>query len=304
VALFRLHDRIAHAFSWFVLAYLPNMTLRPLSFLLFVFLTWFLGFQLSASLVMALQLCALASLALIQYVFLRQGLRQFIKGVKPVYETHLWLRTAAPLLLATLFVQFFPEINVVIIGVILPPEDVAVFYASFRVALLLAFFQSAVNALMIPSASRLHAAGDRGALQQLVARTTQLRFWLALCGLIVLALIGRTVLGWFGEEFVAGYASLLILALAQLVLAAVGPVDQLLNITGHQNQCLYAFTAALIIAVVLNMVLVPKFGILGAAWAVVLVMVLWTLWLHQVVVKQLGIRPSVLSFASVFTRTM
>ena len=99
--------------------------------------------------------------------------------------------------------------------------------------------------------------------------------------------------------FVGGYDALVILSLSQLVIAAVGPVDVLLSITGYQDRCLRVFALSLVSAVVLNLMLVPIWGIVGAAIAVFLVVVLWTTWLYYIVVRHLGIRPSVFSLSLV-----
>ena len=101
------------------------------------------------------------------------------------------------------------------------------------------------------------------------------------------------MLGLFGDEFVAGYEIMMILAVTQLVRSAAGPVLSLMSVTGHQDSCLIVFASALVAAVVLVFALVPVFGIQGAAVTVLLVTLGWSLWLHHLVVSQLGIRPSI-----------
>jgi O-antigen/teichoic acid export membrane protein len=54
--------------------------------------------------------------------------------------------------------------------------------------------------------------------------------------------------------------------------------------------------------VALNLVLVPHFGINGAAATVLIVVLIWAIWLHGLVVRHLGIQPSVLAFRSAITR--
>jgi O-antigen/teichoic acid export membrane protein len=296
----RLNLRIAHAMSWFKLAFLPNVALRPLVFILIVYAAWQVGIQLTSSIAMLLQLIALCLITIGQFSILKPLLNRELKEVQPRYESRLWLSTATPLLLITLFTQFFPEVSVVLVGSMLPADEVAVFNASFRTSLFIAFGLNAVNAIMIPRVSKLYAAGDREALQQLVMISTHLRFWSALFAVLVLALYGDYVLVLFGEEFVMGYEALMILALSQLVLAAIGPVDVLLSVTGFQKQCLRVFALALALTVILNLILVPLYGITGAAIAVFLVVAYWAIWLHKLVVRHLEIDPSLFAFLSKF----
>jgi O-antigen/teichoic acid export membrane protein len=73
----------------------------------------------------------------------------------------------------------------------------------------------------------------------------------------------------FGPEFVAGASALVILALPMLVAMAAGPVDVVLVMAGKSSWNLFNVAIALMTNVVLNVVLIPPFGITGAAiaWA-------------------------------------
>ena len=120
--------------------------------------------------------------------------------------------------------------------------------------------------------------------------------------LFILVLAGKDILALFGDDFLICYETMLILAAAQLVLAAAGPVDVLLSITGHQDRCIPVFALALLATIALNLFLVPRFGINGAAVTVLLIAPLWTSWLHVLVVRHLKIQPSVLAFKSAFRK--
>jgi O-antigen/teichoic acid export membrane protein len=301
-SILRLNLRIAHAMSWFSLAFIPNMLLRPLLFLVLVYAAWRTGASLSANTAMLLQLAALVVITIGQIAILRRMLKPELGDALPEYETRNWMRIAAPLLLVTLFTQFFTEISVALIGTMLPSDAVAVFNASYRTALFIAFGLAAVNAIITPRVSRLYAAGDHDGMQHLIALATQLKFWSSLCAILVLVFFGKNILALFGEEFLTGYGVLLILAASQLVLAAVGPVDVLLSITGHQDYCVRVFALALLATIFLNLVLVPRFGMIGAATAVLLVVLFWAFWLHALVVRHLEIQPSVLAFKSAFRK--
>jgi len=291
--LFRLQDKVAHAFSWLALAFAPSMTLRPLLFLLLIGATYFYHLQLSPSLAMGLQFIALGAVTLGQYLLIAPRVRDALGDTTEEYRIRGWTSTAIPLLVSTLFLQYFPELSVTLIGMLLPAADVAVFYSCFRIALFIGFGLSAVNALLAPRISKLHSAGNITELQQHVTQTTRLKFFCGLGLLILLTLFGRNILAWFGAEFVEGYYTLLILAFSQFIIAVTGPVDLLLNLTGHQNRSLKAFSVAVPVSVGLIVTLVPIIGIAGAAVSIVLTAVFWNIWLHSVVVRELQIYPSI-----------
>ncbi len=122
----------------------------------------------------------------------------------------------------------------------------------------------------------------------------------ALIGTVGFAFLGEFILSLFGEPFLVGYRTLMILAVAQFVRAVAGPVSELLAVTGHQDHCLYAFGLALPLTIGLNVVLVPRYGIEGSAVTVLLGIVFWTFWLHGVVLRRLRIRPSILAVQTAF----
>ena len=167
------------------------------------------------------------------------------------------------------------------------------FHVSFRLALLVAFALFAVDAVTGPEAARLHMSGDKSALQSVVNRATRLRFTVAVIAALVFVVAGKFLLGLFGTEFEQGYRLLIILAVAQLVQAAVGPVARLMSVSGHQDRCLVVFITALLILGALTAVLVPLFGASGAAIAALIDMTIWALWMRHLVVRHLDIRPGI-----------
>ena len=299
-ALLRFNLRVAHAMSWFKMAFLPNMLIRPVIFIILLYIVWQASAHLSANTAILVQVIVLILVTLVHFIIIRKMLSWKISGEGLSYDKKEWHGIAAPLLLVTLFTQYFPEISIIAIGVMLPPEDIAIFNACYKVALLIGFGLAAVNSYTIPKISRQFASGDKDNMQRLVAVATQMKFWPSLLALLVFALFGHDILGLFGDEFTNGYVALLILGAAQLVMAAIGPVDVLLSITGHQNLCMRVFAFSIVATFLLILVLVPIYGVNGAAMTVLVVVLLWSTWLHILVVRHLDVRPSVLSFRTAY----
>jgi len=293
VALTRSFKRFAHACSWFVLSYIPDMTLRPLIFLALIWGVWSMHGELSAETAMLLQLAAIVIIAFGLSSFMLPRMRRLLQGSRPRYETRQWLRVSWPFLVIVMFNQYFAEFSVVIVGLQLPPEDVALYSVCYKTALLIGFIFFAVHAAVYPKISALYAKGDIAALQVLTVNVARLNFGLALCALIVYWGLGRHILALFGDHFVGGYPMLLLIAASQLVLAAMGPVSELLSVSGNQGRSVYVFSAASILTVILNFMLIPLYGVEGAAMTVLAVMTLWAGWMHFLVVKHLKIIPSV-----------
>ena len=74
-------------------------------------------------------------------------------------------------------------------------------------------------------------------------------------------------MAFFGDDFVVGWPVIVIVAAAQLFNSSVGPTARVLAMTGRQRMVMVATISSAIVAVVGNLLLVPSFGIFGAAIA-------------------------------------
>src|SRR5262249_56309992 len=79
--------------------------------------------------------------------------------------------------------------------------------------------------------------------------------------------LGRRISGLFGPQFADGYEVMFILAAGLLARAAIGPIERLLNMLGEQRICAAVYAAAFAINLALCIVLIPSFGMAGAASA-------------------------------------
>ncbi len=281
---------LANSFSNFGLGFIPSNVARPLVFFSLVASFWLMRIELSASAAMALQLAAVAVVALVTLWLVRTFLRSRLGDVEPEYHGREWLRASVPMLATILFSGYFAEIIIILIGFALAPEEVARFHVSFRLALLISFGLFAIDTATAPDLARHYAAGDFAEVDRVVKQATRLRIAGALLATGVFAVAGRWALSWFGPEFVAGYPLLLILACGQLVQSAVGPAARLMSISGHQDQALAVSAGALLLAIVLVILLVPRYGALGAAVAATLDLALWALTMRFMLRRSTGLK--------------
>lgn len=301
-ALILIHGANAHGFSWFRTTFLPNDIFRPLLLLIAILIAKFNGYELSADIVMLLHMAVMVVILVFLSPAVLWRVNYKFPKITPKYQTRLWIRTAVPLLGITLFVVYFTELTMITVGIYLDAEQLAIFNASFRVAILIAFGIHAIDATTMPKASELYAAGDKKALQAVIRRTTVLKCFGSVAAVIGLSLFGEYILALFGKPFLAGYQPLMILAIGQLLRAIFGPVTQLMSISGHQDHCLYVFLFALIAMITLQPILIDQFGINGAALTVVIVIFVQSIWLHLLVMRYLSINPSLFAIGNAFIR--
>jgi O-antigen/teichoic acid export membrane protein len=140
-----------------------------------------------------------------------------------------------------------------------------------------------------PRFSAIIAEGDRAKLAAFATDATRWTFGPALgVGLVVLA-AGQFLLSLFGAAFAAGHIVMAILLAGILVRALVGPGEMLLMMAGRQNLCAWLYAVTLAVSIGLNLFLIPRFGIEGAAIATASAMAVEALLLHIAARRSLGI---------------
>ena len=106
---------------------------------------------------------------------------------------------------------------------------------------------------------------------------------------IILLLTGKFLLSLFGSEFSAGYPLLSILVIGIVARSTIGPAESVLNMSGQQNICAVIYGVTLLVNVVLNLTLIPKFGLYGAAWATTTAMIFEAAALYFITFRRLGL---------------
>lgn len=262
-----------------VIALAPNSIVRPVGTLLAV------G---AASLVLALNgtVAVTAFVIAISVGVLWQALSEPMDLRLPEFDVKRWIRVATPIWVFSVLSLATERADLLIVAAYLPIEDVAAYGAAAATATVVLLFLIAAEVLAGP---RFAAARDRVELQGLVRETTRLGFFPAVMLVILYVLFGRQILSLFGQSFQRVYGVLLILSIGRLISAAFGSVVLVLNTTGHQDDNLKAFGLVAPAGVLASLLLVPRFGLIGAALVTSGTMVTWNVWLHLVVRRRLGI---------------
>jgi O-antigen/teichoic acid export membrane protein len=201
----------------------------------------------------------------------------------------MWLRVSAPLILVALFNELTARADVLLIGLYLRPDDVAVYNAASRTASLVEFVMTATMALSAPRFATLHAENDHAGLQRQLTQVVQLTVWPTVALGLMLAALGPWVMGLFGRGFAAGAGALAILAFAKVLFAARAPATSLLTMTGHQDLAAVVYGGSAALNVALNLVLIPLAGVEGAALAALITFAASAVALNRIVARRLDL---------------
>ncbi|MGL5816919.1 MAG: oligosaccharide flippase family protein [Phycicoccus sp.] len=162
-----------------------------------------------------------------------------------------------------------------VLGRLAGPADVGVFTVAARLVSLAVFVMPPITNAFAPHMAHLAHTGRREEAARAYGDATRWILAASLPAFVVLIAFSDPLLRLFGEDFRSGAAVTVILALGQLVAAAAGPCGVVLNMSGRVWISMVDNVGVLVLNIVLTVLLVPPLGIVGAAvaWALSLVVV-------------------------------
>jgi O-antigen/teichoic acid export membrane protein len=163
---------------------------------------------------------------------------------------------------------------VVVLGLFEPVHTVGVYSAAARTAALSTLVLIAFGGVFSPLAAGLYRQRRLGELGRLYGDVSRWAFTGALAFFLVTSLFARDIMLCFGREFAKGWPVILTISAAQLFNSSVGPTARLLAMTGHQKAVMVSTAGSALAAIALNLVLVPAYGVAGAAAATAAALVL------------------------------
>src|SRR3954471_2403038 len=289
-------DGIARSHDWMRLGLMPQFVVRQSLIIGFTAGAFALGFHLGATAAMLASAAAVWIAMIGQMIVMNRRLGDTMEAGPKTYDFRGWLAVSLPILMVEGFYLLLSYTDVLLLQQFRSSEEVGIYFAVVKTLALVSFIHYAMSATTAHRFAEYHATGDRAKLSAYVAHAIQWTFWPSLAATVLLLAFGKPLLWLFGPQFVAGYDIMLIAAIGLVVRAAIGPVERLLNMLGHQHVCALAYASAFVMNVVLCVVLVPRFGGHGAAAATSISLAFETVLLFWIVRQRLGLH--VLAFGS------
>lgn len=184
-------------------------------------------------------------------------------------------------------------VDVIIVGALAGPAEAGVYAVVTRCVRAGEVVQQAARIVMGPAVSAALARGERERAGEIYGVVTAAMVWLSWPFFALLAVFADAVLGLFGADFRTGAIPLAVLAAAMAFATAAGAVQTVLLMGGRSSWQLADKSGALALNVVLNLLLVPTFGITGAAVAWAVTIVVDTVVVTAQVQGAMGVRPPV-----------
>lgn len=187
------------------------------------------------------------------------------------------LKTALPLLLASSIRLLTGWTDTMFLAYYHQNSDVGIYNVVFKLSQLTVFTLIAFNSITAPKFSEAYAKEDFSALSKIMRHSNVMIFWSTVPILILIALFPTLWLSFFGQEFAGGKVALWVLTFAQFINAATGSCGVFLQMTGNEKTFQWIALAAAGLNILINIILTPSMGILGAAYASAASIICWNL---------------------------
>ena len=299
IALSDVLQGIARANSWAVAALSPTYIVRPVLLLLIFDIAVSAGYPSNAETAMVAAIVATYATTIVQWIGVTAFADRRVPPGPYAWRFGEWIGVTVPIFFVESFIYLLTNADVLVVGAFMPPDEVAVYFATAKTLALVHFVYFAVKAGVAQRYARFAHGGDRAGLATFARETARWTFWpsVAMAGAVLA--FGLPMLNLFGPGFAAGYPLLFVLVIGVVARASVGPAESLLTMSGHQNACAVVYAATLSIYLALAFALIPLFGLWGAAVALAASTVFeatalaWTVW------RKLGIQMAVLAPAAI-----
>jgi len=210
---------------------------------------------------------AASMIVLLLGIFMWRRATPQTQTVRGNFSGRLLASTSFPLLLVASMDLIMAFTDTIVLGIFGRSAEVGVYGAAMRTAMLTSFVLIAVNSVAAPRFAALFHQGELRTLESVARNATRLMVAVAAPALLLLILAPGLALRAFGEGFGTGAVALAILAVGQFVNVATGPVSYLLTMSGNQIALRNNNVCAALLNLGLNLLLVPRYGMNGAAIA-------------------------------------
>lgn len=186
---------------------------------------------------------------------------------KPQYAWREWFGTAFPIMISHLFFVGIKQVDLYMVEAFEPDEaGVGYFSVASQTAQGIILFYISLSLIYSPIISKAIAQGGAN-VKKILLKMAGIVSFVCLLYLLLLLFFGKLILGLFGEDYIQAYPTMLLLAAGGSVNAIAGGYITFLQYSAKQNLVLVVQLVVLILAILLNALLIPRFGIIGAGFS-------------------------------------
>jgi O-antigen/teichoic acid export membrane protein len=184
------------------------------------------------------------------------------------------LRFSYPLMFVTVLGTLMHWMDIMMLGYFTDTTTVGLYHPAARTAGLLRTVLLAFMGIFAPMMSELHRRGDIGEMGKLYKLIVRWILSVSLPLAIILILYSKKIMLLFGVNYLSASNVLIVLTAAAFLQTIFGGGGHTLTMTGFTKVNLVNSIVVIIINITLNILWIPHYGIIGAAYATLVSMAL------------------------------
>ena len=270
---------------------LPELLIQPLVIFLLLVVTIWLGNKLTPVMAIHYNLIAAFAAFFVGATMLKRALPKKIFLAKRTYELKIWGLSLIPFATTKGLIIINSQLAVIMLGFLDFTDQLGLYRVAFSTATLVSFGLTVTNSVLAPQIAKLYNLGNTIKLQRIITASTWMIMIITLPIILVFIFFSEQLIQLlFGIEYIHAGTALVILSLGQLTNSLTGPTTTVLNMTGNEKQNIKGILLGLVLNVILSVMLIPSYGLIGAAIATAVSLTVWQLFLAWLTYKQTGMK--------------
>ncbi len=197
-----------------------------------------------------------------------------------------------PLVISHILGRIRSKTDTLLIGYFITPVEVGIYNIALPLSKILLVALNSINRIFTPSITELYSKGNIVELKNTYKRVARWAFYITFPIFLVLVCYSRYILiNLFGIQYQSATLPLIILSAGMFINAISGSFGETIIAIGKTKVNMMLILIFVFVNIILNIILIPKFSIIGAAWAnaisLAIVCTAGLLYLY----KQLGLQP-------------
>ena len=187
------------------------------------------------------------------------------------------LNISIPILLTTSMFHIINWTDTIILGYYNTSHDIGIYNICFKMSMSSSIILFSINSIAAPKFSELYSSKKFIEFKNIIKLSSKIIFWLSIPILLIIAYKADFLLGIFGLDFKDGKIALYVLLFGQFINILCGSVGYILMMTNKQKILRNIMIVATLSNIILNIILIPIYGILGAAISTTVAVMIWNI---------------------------
>lgn len=176
-----------------------------------------------------------------------------------------------------IFIVIIGWIDTILLGAYMTEKIVGLYNIALRFSFLVFMPLMTVAAIISPKISSFFKNSDLSSLTKLLKNSYQITLLLTFCMLLFIVFFSKFIVEQMGIQYSDIKIPMYLLCAGQVINVLFGPNDTLLQMIGHETVFMKSIGIAMVANIVLDLILIPHFGMIGAALGNVVGLIIWNL---------------------------